>query len=250
MLSQSCLADALTRRVDRVPVAAGSIVANGLGVGCSPLTSASATADWRPTRLLPIIQGELRGPEPLDTLFPKARRQVLGTLMLDANRGWSLSDIAKHHGTTPSTLQRELAALQECGLLLRYELGGRVLYRANAGCAHFPELQALFVKAFSFGDLLRDSLEPLSIRSAFVYGNTVWGDSLSPIHLVVVASVAPEALDMALRPLEIRMGRQIEAALLSEGEFADRLQAGEYFLRTTLESTCLTVVGDDFAAAA
>lgn len=199
---------------------------------------------------MPIITVELRGPEPLDTLFPKARRQVLGTLMLDANRGWSLTDIAKQHGTTPSTLQRELAALLECGLLLRYEMAGKVLYRANSSTECFPELQALFVKAFSFGDMLRDALSNLAIRSAFVYGNTVWGDSLSPIHLVVVAAVPAEALDMALRPLEIRLGRQIEVALLSEAEFAQRLQSGEYFLRTTLESACLTIVGDDFAAAA
>lgn len=170
--------------------------------------------------------------------------------MLDANRGWSLTDIAKHHGTTPSTLQRELAALIECGLLLRYELGGKVLYRANAGCPCFPEVQALFVRAFSFGDQLRDALGPLPIRSAFVYGQAVWGETHAPILLVVVASVDPNALDAVLRPLEIRLGRLVAAALLPESAFAERLRSGDYFLRTALESACLNVVGDDFAAAA
>ena len=170
--------------------------------------------------------------------------------MLDANRGWSLTDIAKHHGTTPSTLQRELAALLECGLLLRYELGGKVLYRANAGCPCFPEFQALFVRAFSFGDQLRDALSPLPIRSAFVYGQAAWGETHAPIPLVVVANVNPNALDAVLRPLEIRLGRLVAAALLTEVAFAERLRSGDYFLRSTLESACLNVVGDDFAAAA
>ena len=170
--------------------------------------------------------------------------------MLDASRVWSLTDIAKHHGTTPSTLQRELAALLECGLLLRYELGGKVLYRANAGSPCFPEIQALFVRAFSFGDLLRDALSPLPIRAAFVYGHAVWGETHAPIPLVVVASLSPDAIDAVLRPLEIRLGRLVAAALLSEGDFAERLRSGDYFLRSTLESACLNVVGDDFAAAA
>ena len=175
---------------------------------------------------------------------------MLGPLLLDANRGWSLTDIAKHHGTTPSTLQRELAALLECGLLLRYQLGGRVLYRANAGCGCFPELQALFIREFSFGDQLRDALSPLPIRSAFVYGQAVWGESHAPIELVVVAGVKPEALDLALRPLEIRLGRLIAAALLTESSLAERLRSGDYFLQTTLQSAYMHVVGDDFAAAA
>ena len=175
---------------------------------------------------------------------------MLGTLLLDASRAWSLTDIAKHHGTTPSTLQRELAALLECGLLLRYELGGKVLYRANAGCECFPELQALFVRAFSFSDQLRDALRHLPIRSAFVYGQTIWGETHAPIHLVVVASVVPETIDAALRPLEIRLGRLVAAALLTESDFAERLRSGDYFLRCALESPCLNVLGDDFAAAA
>ena len=170
--------------------------------------------------------------------------------MLDANRGWSLSDIAKHHGTTPSTLQRELAALQECGLLLRYELGGKVLYRANAACPLFPELQALFVQAFRVGEQLRDALSQLSIRSAFVFGHAFWGESVSPIQIVVVGAVPIPILDAALRPLEIRLGRQIAAALLTETDFASRLQTGDYFLRSALETASLNIIGDDFAAAA
>ncbi|MHB8637419.1 MAG: winged helix-turn-helix domain-containing protein [Fimbriimonadaceae bacterium] len=192
----------------------------------------------------------MRGSEPLDILFTKARRQVLGTLLLDARRAWSLTDIAKRHGTTPSTLQRELAMLQAGGLVLRCEVGGKVLYRANAGCACFPELQALFVREFSLGDLLRETLGCLPIRYAFVYGPGVWAESAVPIPLVVVSNIRADVLDSVLRPLEVRLGKQIEAALLTEVAFAERMRGSDYFLRFALEAASLHVLGDDFAAAA
>ena len=122
--------------------------------------------------------------------------------------------------------------------------------KANAACPCFPELQALFVRAFSFGDQLREVLKPLPIRSAFVYGHAMWGESCEPIELVVIGGVEPTTLDLALRPLEIRLGRLIAAALLTEADFAERLQSADYFLQSTLRSAHLNVIGDDFAAAA
>ncbi len=175
---------------------------------------------------------------------------MLGVLLLDANRAWSLSDIAKHHGTTPSTLQRELATLVDAQIILRYEVGGRVLYRANSSCIGFPELQGLFVKAFAFGDQMREALKAFPVRSAFLYGQAIWGASYEPIEMVVIGNADPAALEVALRPLEITLGRSISVALLSEVAFAQRLADGDYFLQAATHAACLTVIGEDFAAAA
>jgi DNA-binding IclR family transcriptional regulator len=67
----------------------------------------------------------------LDSLFPHSRQQILSAMLLDPDRWWYLSDLAKHLHAQPSSLQRELASLTDIGLLQRQPDGNRVYYILN-----------------------------------------------------------------------------------------------------------------------
>jgi DNA-binding transcriptional ArsR family regulator len=83
----------------------------------------------------------------LDALFPKTRQDILAATLLDPKRSWYLSDLARHLRTQPSSLQRELAALAEAGILRRRTDGNRVYFQADVDSPCFEELRGLMLKA-------------------------------------------------------------------------------------------------------
>jgi hypothetical protein len=66
----------------------------------------------------------------LDSLFPRIRQGVLAATLTQPRQWWSLSGLARHLGTSPSSLQRELASLVRAGILKKRSKGCSTLYKA------------------------------------------------------------------------------------------------------------------------
>jgi DNA-binding transcriptional ArsR family regulator len=98
----------------------------------------------------------MRKIRPLDALFPRIRQALLAATLLHPDRWWYLSDLAKHLGTRPSSLQRELAALVDAGILNRRQDGNRIYFQPHPDCPFLPELQGLLVKTVGVVDALRE----------------------------------------------------------------------------------------------
>ena len=96
--------------------------------------------------ILRIYLRDIRKKRPLDSLFPRTRQAVLTATLLHPDRWWYLSDLAKHLGVRPSSLQREIATLTSTEILRQRRDGNRVYFQANADCPFLPELQGLLVK--------------------------------------------------------------------------------------------------------
>src|SRR5688572_10683026 len=116
--------------------------------------------------------------DPAAVLFGRSMRAVLGLLFSRPERAFYLREIARAAGTSPSSLQRELAALTGAGLIVREARGHQVYFRANAESALFEELRGIAVKTFGAADVLRGALAPLApqIRAAFIYGSLARGE--------------------------------------------------------------------------
>lgn len=95
----------------------------------------------------------------IDALFSKTRRSVLGAVLLQPEKWWYLSDLAKYLHTTPSSLQRELASFVEGDLLESRKDGNRVYYRVNKSCPVIQELQSLFIKTTGIADVIKSALK-------------------------------------------------------------------------------------------
>src|SRR5262245_30298930 len=106
----------------------------------------------------------MRKKRPLDSLFPRTRQAILTATLLQPDRWWYLSDLAKHLGVPPSSLQRELAALVSAHILCRRRDGNRVYCQANADCPFLPKLQGLLVKTAGMVDVLHEALTPFAKR--------------------------------------------------------------------------------------
>lgn len=185
---------------------------------------------------------------PLDALFPKTRQLILAALLPKPERSWYLTDLAKHIGVRPSSLQRELAGMVEAGILTRRRDGNRVYYQPDDQCPFMAELRGLIVKTAGLADVLRELLKPLAkrIRWAFVYGSLARGeaDSLSDVDLMVIGDARPSDVSAALRGASNRLSREVNATVYSTAEFTKKLETGYGFHRGVLVNEKLFIIGN------
>ena len=67
----------------------------------------------------------MRKPRALATLFPTMRGGLLAATLNQPDKWWYLSELAQFLETTPSSLQRELKALVDGGILQQRREGRR-----------------------------------------------------------------------------------------------------------------------------
>lgn len=184
----------------------------------------------------------------LDALFPRTRQKLMAAILVQTNKAWYLSDLARHLELTPSSLQRELARLVEAGILTRRQDGNRAYYQADPHCPFLPELQRLMIKTAGLADVVRDALQPLAehIDLALIYGSAACGaeGSRSDVDLLVVGRVGLARLVPALKQAEKRLQRAINPLTYSEGEFANRLSSGHHLLTSIFNGDVIYLWGD------
>jgi predicted nucleotidyltransferase len=191
----------------------------------------------------------------ISVLFPKTRRAVLATTLMHPDRWWFLADLARHIGVPPSSLQREMDALVEVGILLRKQEGKQVYFKPDPNCPILGELQGIMTKTLGLADVLRTILGPFkkSIETAFVYGSIARSEELSEsdVDLMIIGTVSLSDLSPALQKAEEQLARQVNPTLFSPGEFAKKVKQGHHFLKTVLQEDKIFIIGsaDELAEA-
>ncbi len=184
----------------------------------------------------------------LDALFPRTRQRILGAMLIDPARSWYLSDLARHIGLSPSSLQRELDSLVRGGILRRSAAGNRVYFRIDSDCPFLDELRGIILKTVGLRYVLQECLAPLRdrIRVAFVYGSMARSQerSASDIDLMVIGSVGLSELAPVLKQAETSLGRPVNPSVYSAKELVKKLSAGHHFLETVIEGEKIYIHGD------
>ena len=190
----------------------------------------------------------MRKSSPIDAIISKTVQGLLAVTVLQPERWWYLSDLAKHLGRRPSSLQAPLASLVTAGILRRRKEGNRVYFQADPECPFLRELQGIIAKTVGLVDVLREALTSLEtqITVAFVHGSVASSRerASSDIDLIVVGSLGLSRLSPALELAEERLGRPVNAGVYTPEEFAKKLAGKNHFLRTVLDKEKLFVIGN------
>lgn len=183
----------------------------------------------------------------IDAILPRTRQGILAATLLQPDKAWYLSELARRMGVPSSSLQRELRDLEEAGVLKMYRRGRMAYYQANTDSPIYPELRGLMVKTAGLVDVLADVLEPFSrnLRTVFVYGSIARGGEQgdSDVDLMVVGNVAPVDLAAALRKARDLLGREVNPAVYTPAEFAKKRSASDHFLTRVLNNPKMFVFG-------
>jgi len=182
----------------------------------------------------------------IDALLPKVRQLILSATLLHEDRWWYLSDLAKHLGLTPSSLQRELKSLTEAGILQRRKEGNRVYYQAEKNCPFYPELRGLLLKTAGLLDVLREALEELDgVELAFVYGSIARGQETpqSDVDIALIGDCTFTEVVSALETAQRRLGREVNPTVFPPAEFRKKARRRNHFILSLLDGEKLFVVG-------
>jgi len=183
----------------------------------------------------------------LDVLLPKTRQGILAATLVQPEKAWYVSELARRMGVPASSLQRELHDLSEVGILKTYRQGRMVYYQANTDSPVFSDLRGLLMKTAGFVDILARALKPLAarLRTAFVYGSIAAGSeqSDSDVDLMVVGQVSPKDLALPLRRARELLGRNINPTVYTPDEFDKKRAASDPFLKQVMGRPKLFVLG-------
>src|SRR5262245_62609075 len=162
-----------------------------------------------------------------DALFTKTQQRVLGVLFGNPDRSFYASELIRTAGTGSGAAQRELAKLEDSGLVIGRRIGHQKHYQANSSSPLFGDLRNIVLKTVGLAEPLRDALKPLSsaIRAAFVYGSVAKATdrSSSDIDLIVISdTLSYGEVFGALDQVAKRVGRQVNPTVYTAAEFAKR----------------------------
>jgi DNA-binding transcriptional ArsR family regulator len=186
---------------------------------------------------------------PLDALLPKTRQGILAATLLQPEKAWYVSELARRMGVPSSSLQRELRDLAEAGILKTHRQGRMSYYQANIDSPLFPDLRGLLLKTAGLLDVLADALKPVAsqVVAAFVYGSMASGNeqSDSDVDVMIVGTVTAPDLALSLRRARDLLGRQINPTTYTPAEFYEKREAKDHFLTGVLGKPKLFVLGSD-----
>jgi len=184
----------------------------------------------------------------LDTLFPRTRQLILSAVLLRPDKWWYLTDLAKHIGVSPSSLQRELASMASGDLLINRKDGNRVYYQLNPDCPIVEELKSIFVKTSGLADVIKSSLQRFSkkITIIFVYGSIARLEALSTsdVDLMIIGDVGLIEIVPGLKRAEKSLGRDVNPTIYSLRDFSQRCKEGDSFIQTILSDKKIFLKGN------
>jgi predicted nucleotidyltransferase len=153
-------------------------------------------------------------------LFSNVQQRVLALIFGHPKRSFYTSEIVRNVHSGRGAVERELARLEQTGLVSVEHIGNQKHYRANHESPIFNELHGIVLKTVGLAEPLRQSLAPYSekIRVAFVYGSIAKGTDTarSDIDLMVIGDDLTYAeLFAGLQKAETILQRSVNPTFLS-----------------------------------
>ena len=185
-----------------------------------------------------------------DALFSSIQQRVLAYLFGQPERSFFATELIRLAGGGSGAVQRELARLEDSGLVLVTRVGTQKHYQANPKSPIFSELCAIAQKTVGLAEPLRKALKPLAkrISSAFVYGSVAkkQDTAASDVDLMVISgSLTYADLFAALEDASQRLGRKVNPTLYSPQELAKRVKQGNAFVTRVLAQPKIWLVGGE-----
>ena len=176
----------------------------------------------------------------------RIRAKILGWLFTHPDESFFVRQMALILKEDPTNVSREMAKLEELGILKSKRNGNLKHFQANQTCPFFEELKGLVLKTTGVAGRIRASLDKRAgIEFAFIYGSYAKGEEKadSDVDLLIIGDVDMDRLDSNLGKLEKMLGREINYVLYSKEEFKSKRKAKDGFLMDVLSGKKIILIG-------
>jgi len=179
-----------------------------------------------------------------------ARAKVIGWICRHPAQPIIGAELARELGLSPTAVSRELARLEEVGMLTSGKLGRAKPYYLAETFPLLPGLRSMVMYATGIVAVLREQLaDEEEIEVAFIFGSLAAGDDRpnSDVDLMVVGSIDGRRLSQLVRHAERQTGREVNQVQYSAREFLTRLREGGSFLESVMEGAKILIKGEENA---
>lgn len=181
-----------------------------------------------------------------DALFSRTQQKVLGILFGQPGRSFYTAEIIGLAATGSGTVQRELARLEQAGLVTATRIGNQKHYQANRSSPLYEELASIARKTFAVAEPIRAALKSVwkKLDAAFVYGSVAKrADTAgSDIDLFLLSDELSYA--DAMRALgTLNVGREVSPTLFSRAELEEKLNEDNAFVTRVLGQAKIWIKG-------
>jgi predicted nucleotidyltransferase len=183
-------------------------------------------------------------------LFSTTQQRVLGLLFGQPDRSFYATELIAMTAAGSGAVQREVAKLEQSGLVTVRRIGTQKHYQANPGSPLFTELCGIARKTVGLAEPLREALAPLASRivAAFVYGSVAkeQDTATSDIDVMVVSdSVTYADVFSALEPVTATLRRTISPTVYTPRALAKRIKEGNAFVTRVLAQPKVWLIGTE-----
>lgn len=183
----------------------------------------------------------------IDFIFPRVRAEIVRLLFVNPTKELHLRELSRLSGLALGTIQEEVGRLKKADLLTSRRDGNRLYYRANTQHPIFPELQGIAIKTTGLKEQIADVLADIpEIEMLFIFGSSASGTTgaASDVDLLVVGNTGLRILAPRLRPLTLRLGREINPYVISRESLSAKARAGDSFIANVIEAPKIWITGD------
>jgi predicted nucleotidyltransferase len=192
----------------------------------------------------------LRRPGLADALFTPVQQRVLALLFGQPNRRYQSAELIRLARGGSGAVQRQLARLEDVGLVEVSRSGNQKYYQARRDSPVFEELHGLVVKTVALVEPLREVLAARAdeIRAAFVYGSTADGTdrASSDIDVLVVSdSVTYADVYEALQSIEATLARPVNPTVITVADWKRKRATSGTFVARLMRTPRLFIIGGE-----
>ncbi len=188
-------------------------------------------------------------------LRSKLRRDLLTYFYENRSARVYVRQMAEKVGADPTNVSRELARLEQQGLLVSEREGRQLYYRLDRQSPQMKPLFQLLERAIGVEPTLRRELGKISgLDHAWLYGSYAKGeaDARSDIDLLLVGEPDQQQLAQSVSRLERALNREINYTVFGFQELEQRLADEDPFLSDIWNGRRIDLIGssEDAPAAA
>ncbi len=184
-----------------------------------------------------------------DIIISRVRVKMLQLFLSHPGAIFHVRDIVRKIGEEINAVRRELAHMEEAGMVTKEQRANRLFYGFRREYPLYYELLELIGKTSGIGfDILKHKAKLGKLKFVMMSGRYIRGlqrRSSTDIDLLIVGNVVLPELTQLVKAEEVRREREFNYTVMSEEEFLFRKRRRDPFVISVLSGSRVMIIGDE-----
>jgi len=182
-------------------------------------------------------------------IISRVRVKILQLFLSHPGTIFHVRDIVRKIGEEINAVRRELAHMEEAGMVSKEPRANRLFYTFRKEYPLYFELLELVGKTSGLGfDILKHKAKLGKLKFVMMSGRYLRGrerKSPTDVDMLIVGSVVLAELGQLVKAEEVRRERELNYTVMSEEEFVFRKRRRDPFVLSILSGSRVMIIGDE-----